>query len=448
MTALSLARETARDIEPRALTGTVTAVRGLSVLVEGLPLPVGAQVRLVRRGPGWDELRGAIVGFDGERAIVMLYGTSVGVGPGTAVCGEQSSPMVSVGESLLGRVIDGLGRPLDEQPPPVLMARRLLLPPTISAMRRRRIAEPMVTGVRSIDGMLTLGRGQRIGVFSGAGVGKSTLIASIARHASSDVNVIALIGERGREVRDFLDEALGPEGLARSVVIVATGDEPPLLRVRAAYLASTIAEYFRDEGADVMLMMDSVTRFAQAQRQIGLAVGEPPATKGYTPSVFASLPVLLERAGALQRGGSITGLYAVLVEGDDLNEPISDAARGILDGHLVLSRRLASRGHFPAVDVTASISRVADDVCDDTHIAARYLLRRLIAAHEEAWDLIQVGAYVEGSDPAVDAALTLQESILNFLQQSPRDAGAYPETCAALVDLAMQANALMEGARS
>ncbi|MCA9296704.1 MAG: FliI/YscN family ATPase, partial [Phycisphaerales bacterium] len=393
------------------------------------------------------DIAGEIVGFDGPRSIVMLYGAAEGICPGTRVIGEQSSPMVNVGHGLLGRVIDGLGRPIDSKPAPVLLARRLLHPDSLPAMNRRRITTPLATGVRAVDGLLTLGRGQRIGVFSGPGVGKSTLLSSVARHAASDVNIIALIGERGREVRDFIEDALGEEGLARSVVIVATGDEPPLLRVRAAHLACTVAEYFRDDDMNVMLMMDSITRFAQAQRQIGLSVGEPPATKGYTPSVFASLPILLERAGALEGGGSITGLYAVLVEGDDLNEPISDAARGVLDGHLALSRTLGGRGRFPAIDVTHSISRVADDVCDEVHCESRRLIRRLLAAYEEAWDLMQVGAYVEGSNRDVDVAKMLREDFDRFLLQAPAQSTSYPETCAALIDLARKAAELLRASK-
>jgi len=446
MTALTMARQMIGELESRAWVGSVAAVRGLSILVDALPLSVGASVRLVRAGSTLPDVFGEVVGFEGERSIVMLYGSTEGIRPGTRVIGEQSSPTVRVGEAMLGRVIDGLGRPLDDGPTPVLMSRRLLHPPTTSALRRERMHTPMATGVRAIDGLLTLGKGQRIGVFAGAGVGKSTLLASIARHASTDVNVIALIGERGREVRDFVEEALGEGGLGRSVVVVATGDEPPLLRVRAAALACSIAEHFREQHRDVMLMMDSVTRFAQAQRQIGLAVGEPPATKGYTPSVFSSLPLLLERAGTLQDGGSITGIYAVLVDGDDLNEPISDAARGILDGHIALSRQLAGRGRYPAIDVIESISRVADHVADTAHIESKRLVRRLIAAYEEARDLMQVGAYVDGSNRDVDVAKMMRDDLDAFLLQAPDEASSYPETCAALIELARHAAELLRAA--
>jgi flagellum-specific ATP synthase len=293
--------------------------------------------------------------------------------------------------------------------------------------------------VRAIDGMLTIGKGQRVGIFSGAGVGKSTLLASIARNTSADVNVIALVGERGREVREFIENTLSPESLARSVIIVATSDESPVRRVRAASVACTVAEFFRDEGADVLLLMDSITRFAQAQRQIGLTVGEQPATKGYTPSVFAMLPMLLERAGTVDGAGSITGLYAVLVEGDDINEPISDAARGVLDGHIVLSRKLAARAHYPAIEVRDSVSRLAEDVCDEAQREARRMLMRLIATYGDAEDLINIGAYARGSSSDIDIAIELKPIIDRFLQQQPGESAPYPETCKAMLEIAAQA---------
>jgi flagellum-specific ATP synthase len=446
VTVLEQPLQTLRRLRTQEVIGTVVAVRGLSVLVEQLPLPVGSLVRLepANRAGRDDVVRGEVVGFDGPRSVVMLYGTSAGVAPGTAASGEQSAQTVQVGTSLLGRVLNGLGRPIDGGRIPVDTVARPLDPAPTSALRRRRIDEPLATGVRAIDGLLTLGKGQRIGIFSGPGVGKSTLLGSIARNTSADVNVIALIGERGREVREFIERTLGEAGLARSVIVVATGDESPLIRVRAALVACTVAEHFRDLNHDVMLMMDSITRFAQAQRQIGLTVGEQPATKGYTPSVFAMLPVLLERAGAIEDGGSITGLYNVLVEGDDLTEPISDAARGVLDGHLALSRRLASRGHYPALDLLESVSRVADDICDEAHVAARRLLLRLIAAHSEAEELINIGAYAHGSQPDCDVAIEMMPAIHAFLQQEPAARAAYPETCRDLIALATTASARFE----
>ncbi|MHC4083130.1 MAG: FliI/YscN family ATPase, partial [Planctomycetota bacterium] len=367
MTLLRPQIDTLRRLQSFEVVGTVAALRGLAIYVDDLPLPVGSLVRLERRrvvASDGDAIRGEVIGFDGPRSIVMLFGSTEGIGPGAVVVSEQSAQTVPVSNSLLGRVIDGLGQPIDGRRPLTDCIQYPLDPPPTPALSRRSINDPLPTGVRVIDAMVTAGKGQRLGIFSGPGIGKSTLIATVARNTAADVTVIALVGERGREVREFLDQTLGPEGLARSVVVVATGDESPLLRVRASLVACAVAEHFRDQGSDVLLMMDSLTRLAQAQRQIGLTVGEQPATKGYTPSVFAMLPKLIERAGAIEGSGSITGFYAVLVEGDDLTEPVSDAARSVLDGHLALSRRLAARGHYPAVDLLDSISRVADDVCD------------------------------------------------------------------------------------
>lgn len=452
MTALDAPIRSLQPLQPVEVAGSVAAVRGLTLLVDDLALPIGSLVRIENddrrdQAPNdarrTDAMRGEIVGFDAARAIVMLFSHATGIAPGAMVVGEQQAGTIAVGQSLLGRVIDGLGRPLDAGPRPIDTQPQPLLADPTSALRRRRITEPLPTGVRAIDAMLTLGKGQRVGVFSGPGVGKSTLLGSIARNTSADVNVIGLIGERGREVRDFIEHALGASGLARSVVVVATGDESPLLRVRAALATCAVAEFFRDAGADVMLMMDSITRFAQAQRQIGLSVGEQPATKGYTPSVFAMLPVLLERAGTVDGAGSITGLYAVLVEGDDMNEPISDAARGVLDGHIALSRRFASRGHYPAINPLESISRVADDVCDAHHQAARRQLIRLLAAHADAEELINIGAYARGSNAACDAAIAMKDDLDAFLQQSRMEKSPYPQTCRRLVELGMHAEKLM-----
>ncbi|MDY7109690.1 MAG: FliI/YscN family ATPase [Planctomycetota bacterium] len=434
--------QTLRRVESRQIIGAVASVRGLSLLADDLPLPVGALVQVRRRGgaeAGESPVRGEVIGFDGPRSVVMLFDANDGIAPGMRIEGEQTAQTVQVGRSLLGRIVDGLGRPLDGEGPLTDTVAMPLNPAPTRALDRKRIDEPLPTGVRAVDAMATIGKGQRMGVFSGPGIGKSTLLAIVARNTSADVNVIALVGERGKEVRDFLETALGEEGLVRSVLVVATSDESPLLRVRAASVACAVAEYFRELGADVMLMMDSITRLAQAQRQIGLTVGEQPATKGYTPSVFAMMPRLLERAGALEQGGSITGLYAVLVEGDDLTEPISDAARGILDGHAALSRRLAARGHYPAVDVLESVSRVADDVCDRPHIAARRTVLRLIAAHAEAEELINIGAYARGSNPDCDVAIEMKEAIDAFLQQETDEKAEYAQTCRGLIELSMEA---------
>ncbi len=439
--------ETLEKLAPYEVAGTVAAVRGLAVHVDDLPLPIGTLVRCAGRGGdggpearrGQGARRGQVVGFDGQQSIVMLYGSAEGIAPGELVFSEQSAQTVPVSDSLLGRVIDAMGRPIDGRRAPGDRVLRALEPPPTGALSRRRISEPLPTGLRVIDAMITVGKGQRLGIFSGPGVGKSTMVACVARNTAADVSVIALVGERGREVREFIEETLGPQGLARAVVVVATGDESPLLRVRAALVACAVAEHFRDGGADVLLMMDSLTRLAQAQRQIGLTVGEQPATKGYTPSVFALLPRVIERAGALEGRGSITGFYSVLVEGDDLTEPVSDAARGVLDGHLSLSRRLASRAHYPAVDLLESVSRVAEIVCDENHRRARQAVRRLVAAHAEAEELINIGAYAHGSNPDCDVAIAMKPRIDAFLRQEIRDKTDYPHTCRRLIELAAEA---------
>lgn len=441
MTLFAAQHSTLERVQPMRITGSVRAVRGLSILVEDLPLPVGSLVS-VRTLEGVK--LGEVVGFDAETTIVMLLATTSGVRPGDRVSGEQPAPVVFAGDSLLGRCIDALGRPIDNRPSPVDLHAAPLSPAPLSPLVRTPIRKPMPTGVRAIDLMTTVGRGQRLGIFAGPGVGKSTLMGSIARRTAADVSVIALIGERGREVRDFIEHALGEEGLARSVVVCATSDESPLMRIRAALAATSVAEWFRDQGADVMLMMDSVTRFAQAQRQVGLAVGEPPATKGYTPSVFASLPLLLERAGAVDNAGSITAFYAILVEGDDMTEPIADAARGILDGHIILSRKLAQKGHYPAVDVLDSVSRVANDVCEKQHIAARQQLQKLLAAYSEVEDLINIGAYAKGSNPTVDAAIQLKPKIDALLQQSTGEAEPFDAARKRLLQLAVESGALIQ----
>jgi FliI/YscN family ATPase len=343
-----------------------------------------------------------------------------------------------IGPGLLGRIIDGLGRPIDGLGPVHDVAPREIAPAPLGAMRRRRINQALLTGVRAIDLFATLGRGQRIGIFAGPGVGKSTLLGQIARASDADVSVIALIGERGREVRDFIEMVLGPAGLARSVVVVATSDESPLMRLRAAKLACAAAEWFRDQGQDALLVMDSVTRFAHAQRQVGLSVGEPPATRGYTPSVFSSLPLLLERAGAVEGAGSITGLYTILVEGDDLTEPVADACRGVLDGHLILARDLAERGHYPALDVLASVSRVAEEVTDERHAHARRQIVRLLAAYQNSEDLIQIGAYARGSDPETDVAVEYHPRRMELLRQGRGEAETFDKSRDRLVRMAIE----------
>lgn len=446
MTTCSAALDALSRVQSLRITGRVEAVRGLVVMVADLHVPVGSLVTFAGGGravqdPAGGVLSGEVVGFSSEHAMVMLLGQTTGVRAGDRVVCEEVHQTCPVGEAQLGRVIDGLGRPVDGKGPvPETMARPLQ-PEPLRAMARRRISRALHTGVRAVDLMTTLGRGQRMGVFAGPGVGKSTLLGAIARGTAADVSVIALIGERGREVKDFIEHSLGERGLARSVIVVATGDESPLLRLRAAKVACSIAEYHRDHGRDVLLMMDSITRFAHAQRQVGLSVGEPPATKGYTPSVFAQLAQVLERAGSVEpegqrRGGSITGLYSVLVEGDDFSEPICDAARGILDGHLMLSRKLAQRGHFPAVDVLDSISRVAEDVVTPEHSGARRQVLRMLALYREVEELVQIGAYVRGSNPECDVAIDFHGAITDLLKQGRGDTGGFEPALARLVKLA------------
>ena len=403
-----------KEMDPIRLNGKVDQVIGLVVEASGPAASVGDLCRIENRsGKPLGEME--VVGFRGEKTLLMPLGALEGVGPGSMVTTSGKPVSVGVGPDLLGRVLDGLGRPMDGLRLVDAEERRSIYHAPPDPLSRARIVSPLITRVRAIDAFTTCGKGQRIGLFAGSGVGKSVLMGMIARHSEADVNVIALVGERGREVREFIEKDL-QEGLGRSVVVAATSDKAALTRVKAALVATTIAEYFRDTGADVMLMMDSLTRVAMAQREIGLAVGEPPTTKGYTPSVFALLPKLLERAGASKRG-SITGLYTVLVEGDDANEPVADAARAILDGHIVLSRRLATQGHYPAIDVLESISRVMIDVVDEKHLAASRTLRELLATYRESEDLIHIGAYVKGSSPRIDQAIQKVPAINTFLRQ-------------------------------
>jgi flagellum-specific ATP synthase len=438
---------TLAQLEIRGIAGRVASVRGLTLLATDLPVPIGSLVIIdapVQHG----SVTGEVVGFEGRHTIIMLLADTTGIIPGAVVRLDQVYQAAPISQRMLGRVVNGLGEPIDDLGPISECANCPINPTPIGPMRRKRIDEPLRTGVRAIDLMTPLGRGQRLGIFAGPGVGKSTLLGQIARNTDASVNVIALIGERGREVLDFIHHALGPEGLARSLVVVATSDESPLLRVRAAKLATTAAEYFRDKGNDVLLMMDSVTRFAHAQRQVGLSIGEPPATKGYTPSVFSMLATLLERAGRVNLGaghtGSITGLYTILVEGDDMSEPIADAARGILDGHIVLSRKLAHKGHYPAIDVLDSVSRVSGDVSDNAQIAARMQLTKLIAEHREIEDLLQIGAYAPGSSPVADTAIDLIDPINELLQQGTNEPGNFEQAKSLMVKLALQAGEMVQ----
>jgi flagellum-specific ATP synthase len=362
-----------------------------------------------------------VVGFQGREVLLMPLTEMHGVGHGSKIVLLKNKATVSVGDEMLGRVISGLGEPLDDGDELTLNDEVPLYVEAISPMKRALIHDPLSVGVRAIDGLLTVGRGQRMGIMAGSGVGKSMLLGMMARGTEADVNVIALIGERGREVKEFIEYSLGPEGLKRSVVVAVTSDQSPLIRMRGAFLATSIAEYFAAKGKSVLMMMDSVTRFAMAQREIGLSAGEPPASKGYTPSVFSMLPRLLERAGSFSSGGSITGLYTVLVEGDDMDEPIADAVRSIVDGHIVLDRKIAHRGHFPAIDILASTSRVMRSVTDEQHQDLAQNFRENLAVYREAEDLINIGAYRQGANPRIDRSVLYIEKINEFLKQKVGD---------------------------
>ena len=369
-----------------------------------------------------------VVGFRDREVLLMPLGEMRGLGLGSTIVVRRNLATVGVGERLLGRVIDGLGNPIDDKGDLFVTEEAPLYAMAGNPLSRPPIREPMTLGVRAIDGLITMGKGQRVGIMAGSGVGKSVLMGMMARNASADVNVIAMVGERGREVREFIEHTLGPEGLAKSVVIVATSDQSALVRARAAFVATAVAEYFCGVGNDVLLIMDSVTRFAMAQREIGLNVGEPPATKGYPPSTFALLPKLLERAGTFDGKGSITGLYTVLVEGDDMNDPIGDAVRSIVDGHLVLSRQLAHRGHYPAIDVLQSVSRVMSNVTSKDHRARALRVRELMATYREAEDLINIGAYKQGSSAKIDQAIQAEGAIEQLLRQAVDESSSFEET--------------------
>lgn len=414
------------DLSPIVKSGSVSRVVGVSIESIGPKAPVG-EICLLRNRKGEVVNRAEVIGFKENRIVSMGLGEMNAITPGMEIIASGEALSINLGDQLLGRVVNGLGEPIDGKPPVRSLERRPVyaVPPT--PLERKRIKDPIFTGVRAIDGMLTFGKGQRVGIFAGSGVGKSTLLSMIARNTSADINVIALIGERGREVKEFIEKDLGPEGLARSIVVAATSDVPALVRIKAALTATTIAEYFRDRGMDVMLMMDSVTRLAMAQREVGLTVGEPPTTKGYTPSVFSIMQKTMERAGT-SADGSITALYTVLVEGDDFNEPISDTARGILDGHIILSRRVATTGHYPAIDVLESISRLRKEVTTAEHNNAAYEIQSIMAEYRGAEDLISVGAYQKGANPKIDRAIRLIDPINKFLRQKTDEKITFDET--------------------
>ncbi|AHK79414.1 ATP synthase [Ectothiorhodospira haloalkaliphila] len=419
---------------PVVAEGRLVRMVGLTLEAEGCQVSVGGRCRVVSLDD--HEVEAEVVGFSGERTYLMPVGDVSGLTPGARVIPTRHARETLVGEALLGRVLDGSGRPLDGAGVPQCDDHVSLHGRPINPLAREPIHEPLDVGIRAINGLLTVGRGQRMGLFAGSGVGKSVLLGMMTRYTAADITVVGLIGERGREVNEFVQKILGPEGMARAVVVAVPADHPPLMRLHGAMLATSIAEYFRDKGHNVLLLMDSLTRFAQAQREISLAIGEPPATKGYTPSVFARLPQLVERAGNGDRGsGSITAFYTVLAEGDDTNDPISDAARAILDGHVVLSRRIADTGRYPAIDVEASVSRVMNDIVDPGHVQAARQFKQLYSQYQQNRDLISVGAYQKGSDPRVDEAIALFPRLERFLQQDLREAVNFKKSLRALEDL-------------
>jgi flagellum-specific ATP synthase len=402
-------------------SGRITQVVG-HVMTGYLPGATIGSVCAVHPTTGFPKFLAEVVGFKDRSVVLMPLGEMRGVGLGSSIVLERQVATVKVGPGLLGRVINGLGEPLDGKGPIDSMNESLIYQPVGNPLDREPIHDSMDLGVRAINGLITVGRGQRMAIMAGSGVGKSVLMGMMARNSNSDINVIAMVGERGREVKDFIEEILGPEGLARSVVVVATSDQSPLLRMRASYVATTISEYFCGQNQNVLLMMDSVTRFAMAQREIGLSAGEPPASKGYTPSVFAALPKMLERAGNFEGSGSITGLYTVLVEGDDMDDPIGDAVRSIVDGHIVLDRKLAAKNHYPAIDVLPSTSRVMKNVVSPRFMRLAREMRRYLAVYREAEDLISIGAYKQGANPEIDEAVRLYPGIIQFLRQEMDEA--------------------------
>jgi len=413
------------------VNGRVEQIVGLVIESSGPSASVGEACWVTASDGAAPPVLAEVVGFRQHRVLLMPLGEMRGLGPGSEVIKTGEPFKIPVGDALLGRVVDAMGKPIDGKGPlgPTKESYPIHREPP-PAMERRRIAAPVATGVRAIDALLTLGEGQRLGIFSGSGVGKSTLLGMVARNTEADINVIALVGERGREARDFLERDLGDKGLKRSVVVVATSDQPSLVRIQAALVATAIAEYFRDQGKRVMLMMDSITRFAMAQREVGLAIGEPPTTKGYTPSVFALLPKLLERAGTTAHRGSITGIYTILVEADDMNEPVADSCRAILDGHVVLSRDLASQNHYPAIDVLNSVSRVMRDIVSPEQLEAAGKMRSTLATYKSVEDLISIGAYVKGSNPKVDHALQRLDAVQGFLRQTREENSLWKDTLA------------------
>ena len=413
--------------------GKITEIIGLTIESDGPKSSIGDLCYIYNDFDDTPTMA-EVVGFKKDKILLMPLASPDGIRPGALVVNSGSAMKIGVGNQLIGRVLDGLGRPIDTLGEIRFSEYRSTQAEAINPLKRKRISSPLALGIKSVDGFATVGKGQRMGIFAGSGVGKSTTLGMMAKNTSADLNVIALIGERGREVKEFIEEILGPEGMKRSIVIAATSEQPSLVKIKAAFVATTIAEYFRDKGMDVLFMLDSITRVAMSQREVGLAIGEPPATRGYTPSVFALMPKLMERAGTTEKG-TITGLYTVLVEGDDFNEPISDTSRSILDGHIMLSRALAHKNHYPAIDVLQSLSRVMGDVTTAEHRNAAGLIRNLLAVHAKNEDLINIGAYVNGTDPLCDKAIKMMPDINRFLIQSTKEKIDFDETVQSILAL-------------
>lgn len=426
-------RRALRSADLYSYVGKIDQIVGMTVEATGISCNIGDVCNIVL-GNEKKAVLSEVVGFRENKVLLMPYEDIDGIGYGSQVHNTGSKLSIRVGPGLIGRTVDALGHPIDGEGPLETVQSYSISGAPSNPMNRPRISTPIEMGVKAIDGLMTIGKGQRMGIFAGSGVGKSTLMGMIARNVKADVNVIGLVGERGREVVEFLNRDLGPEGLRRSVIVVATSDQPAMMRSKCAMTATAIAEYFRDEGCDVLLMMDSLTRFAMAQREIGLSVGEPPVARGYTPSIYAALPKLLERSGNFEKG-SITGIYTVLVEGDDANEPISDTVRGIIDGHIMLTRKIAMRNHYPAIDVLASVSRLMNDIVEPGHRDAAARLRNMMATYQDNQDLISIGAYKSGSNPELDVAIAHMPGIDGFLQQSVDHKVDYEQTVRQLAEV-------------
>lgn len=413
--------------------GKIEKIIGMTVEATGPECNIGDVCRIFRKGSDNDYIYGEVVGFNGGRVMLMPYTDIEGVGPGSIVDNTGRKLEVNVGSALVGRIINAIGQPIDGKGEIKTTDRYSIAGKPVNPLTRPQISDVITFGVKAIDGLLTIGKGQRMGIFAGSGVGKSTLLGMIAREVKADINVIALVGERGREVLEFIERDLGPKGMARSVLVIATSDQPAMMRNKCPMTATAIAEYFKDQGKNVLLMMDSLTRYAMAQREIGLAIGEAPIARGYTPSIYTAMPKLLERAGNFEKG-SITGIYTVLVEGDDTNEPISDTVRGIIDGHIILSRKVAARNHYPAIEILESVSRLMSEIADKEHKMAAAKLRNLLSVYNANYDLVSIGAYKKGTNPALDEAIKKIDKINGFLTQATDEAFSFEETVKMLKD--------------